>query len=132
MARRLGAKVEHHAGDQFPRVGFIVTNLTPTNRAAVRFFNKPGTVEQWIKEGKQAVGMTRLGCHRFRSNEVRLRLSVIAYNFGNLWRLGPPRWIDLLPSPSRTFPLQHLLFFCGCNFPICPANFFTLKVRFWV
>ncbi|HTG59570.1 MAG TPA: transposase [Terriglobia bacterium] len=30
--------------------------------------------------------MTRLSCHRFRSNEVRLWLSVIAYNLGNLWR----------------------------------------------
>jgi len=30
--------------------------------------------------------MTRLSCHRFRANEVRLWLSVIAYNLGNLWR----------------------------------------------
>jgi hypothetical protein len=30
--------------------------------------------------------MTRLSCHRFRSNEVRLWLSVIAYNLRNLWR----------------------------------------------
>ena len=30
--------------------------------------------------------MTRLSCHRFRSNEVRLMLSLIAYNLGNLWR----------------------------------------------
>ncbi len=30
--------------------------------------------------------MTRLSCHRFRSNEVRLWLSLIAYNLGNLWR----------------------------------------------
>jgi hypothetical protein len=29
-------------------------------------------------EGKQAVKMTRLSCHRFRSNEVRLWLSVMA------------------------------------------------------
>jgi hypothetical protein len=50
----------------------------------VRFYNKRGTSEQWIKEGKQAVKMTRLSCHRFRSNEVRLWLSVIAYNLGNL------------------------------------------------
>ena len=41
---------------------------------------------QWIKEGKQAVKMTRLIRHRFRSNEVRLWLSMIAYNLGNLWR----------------------------------------------
>jgi hypothetical protein len=42
------------------------------------------------------VKMTRLSCHRFRSNEVRLWLSVIAYNFlGNLWRrLVLPRRID--------------------------------------
>lgn len=30
--------------------------------------------------------MTRLSCHRFRSNKVRLWLSLIAYNLGNLWR----------------------------------------------
>ena len=52
----------------------------------VRFYNKRGTAEQWIKEGKQAVKMTRLSCHKFRSNEVRLWLTIIAYNLGNLWR----------------------------------------------
>jgi len=85
-ARRVVAKVEFHAGELFPRVGFIVTNLETGNRAVVHFYNKRGTAEQWIKEGKQAVKMTRLSCHRFRSNEVRLSLSVIAYNLGNLWR----------------------------------------------
>ena len=80
------AKVEHHPGESFPRVGFIVTNLTLPSRAVVRFYNKQGTAEQWIKEGKQAVKMTRLSCHRFRSNEVRLWLTIIAYNLGNLWR----------------------------------------------
>jgi hypothetical protein len=94
-ARRVVAKVEHHAGELFPRVGFIVTNLTLPSRAVVRFYNKRGTSEQWIKEGKQAVKMTRLSCHRFRPNEVRLWLSVIAYNLGNLWRrLALPRRID--------------------------------------
>ena len=38
------------------------------------------------EEGKQAVKMTRLSCHKFRSNEVRLWLTIIAYNLGNLWR----------------------------------------------
>jgi len=94
-ARRIVAKVEHHAGELFPRVGFIVTNLETDSRAVVRFYNKRGTAEQWIKEGKQAVKMTRLSCHRFRSNEVRLSLSVIAYNLGNLCRrLVLPRRIE--------------------------------------
>src|SRR5260370_23291104 len=70
----------------FPRVVFIVTNLARDNRTVVRFYNKRGTAEQWIKEAKQAVAMTRLSCHRFRANDVRLWLSVIAYNLGNLWR----------------------------------------------
>ena len=37
----------------------------------------------------------RLSCHRFRANEVRLQLRVLAYNFGNLWRrLVLPKNID--------------------------------------
>jgi hypothetical protein len=53
-ARRVVAKVEYHAGELFPRLGFIVTNLETPSRAVVRFYNKRGTAEQWIKEGKQA------------------------------------------------------------------------------
>jgi DDE family transposase len=40
------------------------------------------------------VKVTRLSCHRFRSNEVRLGLSVIAYNLGNLWRLALPSRVE--------------------------------------
>jgi Transposase DDE domain group 1 len=95
MVRRVVAKVEFHCGELFPRVGFIVTNLMADSRAVVRFYNKRGTAEQWIKEGKQAVKMTRPSCHRFRANEVRLWLSLIAYNLGNLWRrLALPKGID--------------------------------------
>jgi len=72
-----------------------VTNLETPSRAVVRFYNKRGTAEQWIKEGKQAVKMTRLSCHRFRSNQVRLALSLLAYNLGNLWRrLALPKRIE--------------------------------------
>ena len=94
-ARRVVAKVEFHAGELFPRVGFIVTNLETPSRAVVRFYNKRGTPEEWIKEGKQAVKMTRLSCHRFRSNQARLALSLLAYNLGNLWRrLALPKRIE--------------------------------------
>jgi len=85
----------------FPRVGFIVTNLEAPSRA-LRFYNKRGTAEQWIKEGKQAVKMTRLSCHRIRSNEVRLWLSVIAYNLGNLWRR------QVLPKRNENWSLMSL------------------------
>jgi len=105
--RRVVAKVEFHFGELFPRVGFIVTNLGTSSRAVVCFYNKRGTAEQWIKEGKQAVKMTRLSCHRFRSNEVRLWLSLIAYNLGNLCRrLALPARID---SWSLTSLQQRLV-----------------------
>jgi hypothetical protein len=37
-ARRVVAKVEFHFGELFPRVGFIVTNLSLSSRAVVRFY----------------------------------------------------------------------------------------------
>jgi Transposase DDE domain group 1 len=46
--------------------------------------------------------MTRLSCHRFRSNEFRLWLGVIAYNLGNLWRRL------VLPKGIRTWSLTSL------------------------
>jgi hypothetical protein len=63
------AKVEHHAGELFPRVGFIVTNLTLPNRAVVRFYNKRGTAEQWIKEGNRR--RTGRDCHVIGSGRTR-------------------------------------------------------------
>jgi Transposase DDE domain group 1 len=101
-ARRVVAKVEFHCGELFPRVGFIVTSLAVSSRAVVRFYNKRGTAERWIKEGKQAVKMTRLSCHRFRANEARLWLSLIAYNLGNLWRRLA------LPTQVATWSLTSL------------------------
>ena len=85
-ARRVVAKVEWHRGELFPRVGFIVTNMTAGPKGVVRFYNGRGTAEQWIKEGKYAQNWTRLSCHRFVANRVRLSLFVLAYNLGNFLR----------------------------------------------
>jgi Transposase DDE domain group 1 len=122
--RRVIAKVEHHLGELFPRVGFIVTTLTGTNRAVVRFYNQRGTAEQWIKEGKEATHWTRLSCHRFRANEVRLLLGVIAYNLGNLLRrLVLPLAIQSWSLTS----LQQRLFKTGGRL-IRHARYFVLQL----
>ncbi len=39
-----------------------------------------------VKEGKYALHWTRLSCHRFVANQVRLALFVLAYNLGNFLR----------------------------------------------
>ena len=51
-----------------------------------RFYNGRGTAEQWIKEGKYALNWTRLSCHKFVANQVRLWLFVLTYNLGNFMR----------------------------------------------
>jgi hypothetical protein len=84
--RRVVAKVEWHPGELYPRVGFIVTNLSRPAERVVGFYNRRGTAEQHIKEGKNAINWTRLSCHGFRNNEVRLQLHVLAYNMGNFLR----------------------------------------------
>ena len=68
--------------------------MTGRPNKIVRFYNRRGTAEQWIKEGKNAVKWTRLSCRNFRDNQVRLQLFALAYNLGNfLRRLVLPRSI---------------------------------------
>ena len=80
MPRRVVAKVEWHPGELYPRVGFIVTNLSHRVERVVAFYNKRGTCEQWIKEGKNAIKWTCLSCCSFAANAVRLQL---------MWWNGP-------------------------------------------
>src|SRR5512135_2087971 len=89
-ARRVVAKIEWHAGELFPRVGFVVTNLRRPPKRVIKFYNGRGMAEQWIKEGKNALKWTRLSCRRFRDNQVRLQLFALAYNLGNFLRQRCP------------------------------------------
>src|SRR4051812_12977515 len=93
--RRVVAKVEWHQGELYPRVGFIVTNLTRRAERVSKFYNGRGTAEQWIKEGKLALRWTRLSCNAFRHNSVRLQLFALAYNLANFLRsLALPREVE--------------------------------------
>ena len=85
-SRHVVAKVEWHPGELYPRVGFIVTNPGALCRGIVAFYNRRGTREQYIKEGKNAIKWTRLSCRSFTANAVRLQLHALAYNLGNFMR----------------------------------------------
>lgn len=84
--RRVVAKVEWHPGELFPRVGYLVTTLTVPDERVFEFYNRRGTAEQYIKEGKYALKWTRLSCKSFKANEVRLQLHALAYNLANFLR----------------------------------------------
>ncbi len=78
-----------------PRGGFIVTNLSRPAERVVAFYNQRGKAEQYIKEGKHALKWTRLSCGKFRNNEVRLQLHVLAYNLANFMRtLALPKEVE--------------------------------------
>ena len=69
--------------------------MTRPAERVVMFYNQRGTAEQWIKEGKNAVTWTRLSCHNFKANAVRLQLDALAYNLANFLRtLALPPEID--------------------------------------
>jgi hypothetical protein len=93
--RHVVAKVEWHPGELYPSVGFIVTNLARSAEGIVAFYNRRGTCEQYIKEGKNAIKWTRLSCRTFAANAVRLQLHVLAYNLGNFMRtLAMPKTVE--------------------------------------
>jgi hypothetical protein len=100
--RRVIAKVEWHPDELYPRVGFIVTNMSRPAENVVAFYNKRGTCEQWIKEGKGAIRWTRLSCRSFAANAVRLQLHALAYNLGNFLRTLAT------PEPIKDWSLTSL------------------------
>ena len=68
----------------------------------VAFYNKCGTCEQWIKEGKGAINWTRLSCRTFAANAVRLQLHALAYNLGIFLRTLAT------PEPIKNWSLTSL------------------------
>jgi Transposase DDE domain group 1 len=96
------AKVEWYPGELYPRVGFIVTNMSRPAENVVAYYNKRGTCEQWIKEGKGAINWTRLSCRSFAANAVRLQLHALAYNLGNFLRTLAT------PGPIKDWSLTSL------------------------
>ena len=91
-ARRSAARHRGRAASAQPR---------PAERV-VAFYNKRGTCEQWIKEGKGAIKWTRLSCRTFAANAVRLQLHALAYNLGNFLRTLAT------PEPIKDWSLTSL------------------------
>jgi hypothetical protein len=98
--RRVIAKVEWHPGELYPRVGFIVTNVSRSAERVVAFYNKCGTCEQWIR--RQSRDHVDAACRTFTANADRLRLHALAYNLGNFLRTLAT------PEPIKEWSLSSL------------------------
>ncbi len=62
-------------------------NLARVAENVVAFYNKRGTCEIWVKDGKGAINSTPLSCPSFAAaNAVRLQLHALAHSLGNFLR----------------------------------------------
>ncbi len=88
------------AGELFFTHSFFVTNLIDafTPEDIVRSYQKRGTMENYIKEAKDGFYLDRMSSHSFQSNEVRMSLSLLAYNLTN--------WLRTLCFPEEQKSMQ--------------------------
>lgn len=91
--RRVVAKAEHLAKGSNPR--FVVTNLDPATRPARELYERlycaRGEMENRIKEQQLYLFADRTSSHLFRTNQLRLWLSSLAYLFlCEIRRIGLP------------------------------------------
>ena len=88
------------AGELFFTHSFFVTNLSDTfsPKAIVQSYKKRGTMENYIKEAKNGFYLDRMSSHSFATNEVRMMLSLLAYNLTN--------WLRTLCFPNGQKNMQ--------------------------
>src|SRR5699024_9820053 len=72
-------------GELLFRHEFIVTNLSEnvSPETVIRTYAKRGTMENFIKEAKNGFFFDKTDSPRFIGNQVRMMLSVLAYNLIN-------------------------------------------------
>jgi Transposase DDE domain group 1 len=102
LQSRIGYLLKRPVGRPSNEVRRIVTNMSRPAERVVAFYNKRGTCEQRIKEGKGAIKWTRLSCRTFAANAVRLQLHALAYNLGNFLRTLAT------PEPIKDWTLTSL------------------------
>ncbi|MEC0259339.1 IS1380 family transposase [Paenibacillus lautus] len=94
-SRRVAIQSVRPANDLLFTHTFIVTNLVECFSPKQLFmtYQKRGTMENYIKEAKSGFSLDQLSSHDFQVNEVRLMLSLLAYNLTN--------WLRTLTFPEE-------------------------------
>lgn len=86
--RRVCIRSTREVGELLFKHSFIVTNFSE-NISAKRVFetyNKRGSMENYIKEGKNSFFFDKTDSPRFIENEARMMISLLAYNLVNFLR----------------------------------------------
>ncbi|TLQ08988.1 IS1380 family transposase [Marinilactibacillus psychrotolerans] len=88
QSRRVCIRSTREAGELLFQHEFIVTNLSESVSPDVifSFYAKRGTMENFIKEAKAGFYFDKTDSPRFLENNVRMMISLIAYNLINFLR----------------------------------------------
>ena len=100
--RRVIAKVEWHPGELYPRVGFIVTNLSRPAERVVAFYNQRGTASSGSRKARTR--SSGRGCHAARSPPTPSGFSFMRWPTISPTSCG--RW--RCPRPSAHWSLTSL------------------------
>ena len=84
--RRVVCRIAWHESELFPRIGFVVTNSRISVEKVIKLYHRRAEIENRIKEGKNTLRWDKTSCHRFESNEARLKMGLLAYNLLHLLR----------------------------------------------
>ena len=87
------------AGELFFTHSFFVTNFElASSEDIVRAYQKRGTMENYIKEAKNGFYLDKMNSHSYLVNEVKMMLSLLAYNLTN--------WLRTLCFPEGQKTMQ--------------------------
>lgn len=98
--RKVIIKSVRPAGELFFNHSFLVTNLVDafSPKDIVLTYQKRGTMENYIKEAKNGFGFDKMNSHSYQVNEVKMMLSLLAYNLTN--------WLRTLCFPEEQKTMQ--------------------------
>ena len=91
--RRVVFKIEKPANQLVHMYTFIVTNMDSSPEELIRFYCKRGTMENFIKEGKNGFDFTSVSSHSKIVNANRAQIHALAYNIFN--------WFKRLVLPKK-------------------------------
>ena len=84
--RRVAVKLEKKEGQMCIDYTFVVTNMISHPEAVIKFYSNRGTMENFIKEGKNGFAFDKMSSSSFIANANKLQEMVLAYNLNNWMR----------------------------------------------
>ena len=75
-----------HESELLLKIGFVVSSSRISVEKVIKLYHHKAEIENRIKEGKNTLRWDKTSCHRFESNEARLKMGLLAYNLLHLLR----------------------------------------------